>query len=143
VRRIRPLAERVFEKVEPTLFCWTWHGAISEAGYGVVGLGRRGEGNGLVHRVVYELLVGPIPPGMDLDHLCRNRWCCNPGHLEPVTRQVNVDRGAHAKGWAEKEITHCVNGHEFTPGNTWRSAKQRHCRACARDRRIARKKAAA
>lgn len=95
MRRVRPLADRVFEKVDVTLFCWEWKGAICPGtGYGHVGLGRRTDGVGVVHRVVYELLVGPIPPGMDLDHLCRNRACCNPDHLEPVTRSVNNRRGA-------------------------------------------------
>lgn len=129
MRRVRPLAERVFEKVEPTLFCWEWHGAIcKKTGYGKVGLGRRGDGVGLVHRVVYELLRDPIPLGMDLDHLCRNRGCCNPDHLEPVTRQVNVSRGARAKGWRDS-ATHCSRGHRYD----YHSGRQWICRTCKRE----------
>jgi HNH endonuclease len=142
VRRTRPLAERVFEKVEPTLFCWVWHGAIcKKTGYGKVGLGRRSDGVGLVHRVVYELLVGPVPDGLDLDHLCRNRACCNPDHLEPVTRKVNVARGLHAKGWRDS-ITECPRGHTYD----YHNGRQRICRTCHReDARAtrARRKAAA
>jgi len=95
MRRVTPLAERVFAKVDMTLFCWEWKGAVCRyTGYGKVGLGRRGDGVGYVHRVVYQMLVGPVPEGMDLDHLCRNRACCNPDHLEPVTRSENNRRGA-------------------------------------------------
>ena len=69
--------------------CWEWQGALND-GYGIVG---RDGTTRRVHRVVYEALVGPIPNGMDLDHLCRNRRCCNVLHLEPVTRRENLARG--------------------------------------------------
>lgn len=79
--------------------CWEWTGALFQGtGYGQVwadGTTR------LAHRVVYELLVGPIPVGLDLDHLCRNRSCVNPAHLEPVTRRVNVQRG-----WTAGRVHH-------------------------------------
>lgn len=133
MRRVRPLRERVFDKVELTLFCWEWKGAINrDTGYGVVGLGRRSDGTGLVHRVVYELLIGPIPQGLDLDHLCRNRACCNPAHLEPVTRKVNVSRGLRAKGWRDS-ATHCSRGHayDYHDGRQWicKECKRIHARA--------------
>ena len=105
--------------------CWIFTGALSE-GYGTIGRGRRGEGNVRAHRVTYERLVGPVPEGLDLDHLCRNRACCNPAHLEPVTRSENARRGAR---W-DVRPTHCKNGHEFTPENTYQKQKQRVCRAC-------------
>lgn len=69
--------------------CWPWRGAIQSKGYGMVG-------HRLVHRVVYELVHGPIPAGLTIDHLCRNRACANPSHLEAVTMKVNYDRG---EGW--------------------------------------------
>lgn len=127
MRPVKPLAERVFAKVDKSGDCWKWQGALNGCGYGVIGLGRRGMGNGLVHRIVYQLCVGPIPEGHDLDHLCRNRACCNPDHLEPVTRQVNVDRGLRAKGYRDHIIT-CSRGHEYDHHN----GKQRICRECHR-----------
>lgn len=81
------------------------------------------------HRYAYEQMVGPIPNGLVLDHLCRNRWCCNPAHVEPVTQAENVLRG---EGWAPrfKAQTHCHRGHEFTPENTHHGKRGRSCRAC-------------
>lgn len=77
--------------------CWRWLGNISR-GYGrCKGDPESPQKTRLAHRVFYEHHVGPIPEGLELDHLCRNRWCVNPEHLEPVTRAVNVRRGAHTK----------------------------------------------
>lgn len=70
--------------------CWQWVKAVQSNGYGRVSLGGRMK---YPHRVMWELLVGPIPEGLDLDHLCRNRACVNPTHLEPVTRSTNLLRG--------------------------------------------------
>lgn len=106
--------------------CWVFTGAINASGYGVIGRGGRGAGNVLTHRVTYERLVGPVPDGLDLDHLCRNRACCNPEHLEPVTRRENCIRGVR---WAVLP-THCKQGHEFTPENTVQTKKQRRCKTC-------------
>lgn len=130
---------------DPRTECWNWTGFVSTNGYGQVGFRRRMRP---AHRVIYELIVGvEVAPHLDLDHLCRNRRCCNPRHLEPVDRQTNVLRG---EGLAAINAakTHCVNGHEFTPENTYlgkgRSGRQtRVCRACGRaatDRYNARKR---
>jgi hypothetical protein len=82
-----------------------------------------------VHRVVWEILVGPIPAGADMDHLCRVRACCNPDHLEPVSRAVNVARGS-ARAGAPRH-TECPNGHLLTPENTARNGRSRRtCRTC-------------
>lgn len=96
---VTPLLDRILRRVEVG-DCWTWLGAKTGAGYGAIGAGRRTGGTVYVHRATYLLLVGPIPTGLELDHLCRNRACCNPDHLEPVTRQTNVDRGARRKGYS-------------------------------------------
>lgn len=85
-----------------------------------------------VHRLSYEVLRGPIPDGLTLDHLCRNPTCCNPDHLEPVTSKENIRRGTQGQWQAAK--THCVRGHAFTAENTYRppGKKERACRECAR-----------
>lgn len=75
--------------VDPSTGCWEWQGAIS-SGYGRIWADGK---LAYTHRVAHELLVGPIPPGFDIDHLCRNRSCCNPAHLEAVTRSTNLLRG--------------------------------------------------
>jgi HNH endonuclease len=111
--------------------CWLWTGATTK-GYG------RFRGTG-AHRFAYELLVGPIPQGLQLDHLCRVRNCVNPEHLEPVTCQENLRRGFIAKARAGQRPTHCPQGHEFTTENTyiWRGNK-RACKTCNGIRALAR-----
>jgi len=138
-RVIVPLDVRIWEKIEKTDDCWLWTGALS-SGYGVVGY----EGRHLrVHRVVYELLVGPIPEGLTLDHLCRVRSCCRPEHLEPVTATVNKERGESPAAKNARK-THCNKGHEYTEANTMLDAKgKRRCRRCNLDRYYALKEKAA
>jgi hypothetical protein len=89
-----PLEERVWAKVEKTEGCWLWTAAISPNGYGKFMVSGRPVN---AHRLVYQLTVGPIPDGLDLDHLCRVRHCVNPDHLEPVTRSENLLRGYAAR----------------------------------------------
>lgn len=87
----RPTEDRFWEKVDGSGDCWEWTGTRQTMGYGsfwVLGQGKR-----LAHRVAYELLVGPIAEGRELDHRCRNRICVNPDHLEPVSHRENVRRG--------------------------------------------------
>lgn len=131
-RTITPAIDRLLPRcVEDERGCWVFQGAITQ-GYGAIGLGGRSAGRGYAHRVAYEYFIAEVPAGLDLDHLCRNRACCNPWHLEPVSRAINVDRGLRAKGWAEREITQCLRGHEFTEENTRRTAVQRKCITCSR-----------
>lgn len=92
-----PIAERLMAYVERTdAGCWRWTGRLSSAGYGETSGERHGV-KVLAHRVSYETFVGPIPDGLHIDHLCRNRACINPEHLEPVTLQENLRRGREAR----------------------------------------------
>lgn len=110
--------------------CWLWTGATS-VGYGRFNLDDR---LGMAHRISYELLIGPIPDGLHLDHLCRVTTCVNPAHLEPVTCRENIVRGVGPSA-ANAVKTHCIHGHEFTPENTHvRSRGARECRTCMRER---------
>jgi len=136
-------------KVVPTGFCWEWTAQLT-SGYGQFAVNRIGHKRG-AHRLAYTLLVGPIPDGMELDHLCRNRSCVNPDHLDPVPRAVNQERipdplrmrpGAMPP-WATtgKNVTgFCKHGHEYTPDNTYTYPDGRtECRICkSRNRRRAR-----
>lgn len=136
--------------------CWPWMGNLHDAGYGM--LWRTNTTRYRAHRVAYELLVGPIPAGLDIDHTCHNRdaaclggrtclhrRCVNPAHLEPVSNAVNARRGRAGvvNGGREAAKTHCVAGHPFDEVNTadYRGKGWRDCRACARER-MRRKRAA-
>lgn len=81
--------------IEPFTGCWLWTGALTKAGYGVFGKGSRGEGILYAHRFSFALYCGEIPDGLEIDHLCHQRWCVNPYHLEAVTRRQNSLRGNH------------------------------------------------
>jgi hypothetical protein len=112
--------------------CWVWT-AMTRAGYGQFRVAR----HMAAHRFAYELMVGPIPDGYDLDHLCRNRACVRPDHLEPVTRRENLRRGLSGE-----LKTHCRHGHPFTPENRLPAGHgTTKCRICYdiadRDRRHA------
>lgn len=114
--------------------CQIWDGARSGRRYG--GLGRGAERR-LAHRVAYEQAHGPIPAGLEIDHLCRNPLCVNPDHLEAVTHRENVLRGVGPTALNARK-THCKRGHEFSPENTYRDpAGGRRCRQCARDGKAA------
>lgn len=133
-------AERFWSKVEPTGFCWLWKESTVK-GHGSFFLSRA-EGKAYSHRWAYEHLVGPIPEGLELDHLCRVRHCVNPDHLEPVTRRENFLRG-YAIGARSVREGKCRKGHEYTPENTYtrNDGRGRMCRTCGRDRQNARRAA--
>ena len=114
--------------------CWLWERGCTRDGYGVLWI--KGKGADRVHRLSYRTFVGRIPEGYEIDHLCRNRACCNPAHLEAVPKKVNILRG-FGTGAKFARRTHCLNGHEFTKENT-RIEKSiygtdsRRCRECDR-----------
>ena len=123
----RPSAlERFLAKVDKTETCWLWIACKSTAGYG--DFGNEGE----AHRWSYKHFVGPIPEGLELDHLCRVRNCVNPAHLEPVTHRENVLRG-DAPCAKNALVTHCPAGHPYDDENTRQMPRGgRKCRACHR-----------
>lgn len=124
------LLTRVAAKVDASTGCWVWKGSRSGKGYGSIRIEGKAK---TLHRVVYEVLRGPVPGDLTLDHLCRNRSCVNPDHLEPVTSRENTLRG---EGVAARNArkTHCIRGHKFTPENTKirKDNGGRQCRTCNR-----------
>ena len=138
----KPAIERLMSRVvETSAGCWVYDAASSGGGYRQISVATI-EGRPVLryaHRVSYESLVGPIPHGCQLDHLCRNRACVNPDHLEPVTPRQNTLRSPIAKGAMNAAKTHCPQGHEYTPENTYRVGKRsRQCKECTRVRALAR-----
>jgi hypothetical protein len=108
--------------------CWLWTAETNRGGYGLFRITRKSHVG--AHRFSYQLLVGPIPAGLQLDHLCRVRNCVNPAHLEPVTPKENYRRGLKGSLY-----THCKHGHEMTEDNTIRGnygarGEYRKCRIC-------------
>lgn len=113
--------------------CWNWTGNHSTAGYGRICINEAWQ---LAHRMMYAQIKGPIPAGLGLDHLCRNRQCLNPSHLEPVTQTENHRRGnaGHHNG----QKTKCKHGHPLSGPNVWISIDgRRYCTTCDRLRRRA------
>lgn len=133
-RRGRPLIERLMERIDQSGDCWRWTGYIHPTiGYGMFTV--KSIGTRPAHRWVYEELIGPIPAGLEIDHLCRNRACVNPAHLEAVTHAENVRRGEAPDATRQRALARqtCINGHPWTPENTGPAPVGRRCRACARE----------
>lgn len=114
--------------------CWEWIGFLLPNGYGRISW--NGEKQ-YIHRVAYEIFAGPISAGLEIDHLCRNRACWRPSHLEAVTRRVNTLRGESFAATKARQ-THCVNDHPFDDANTYFAPNgTRKCKEC---RRVARQR---
>jgi len=111
-------------------FCWAWTGCLNSRGYGCVAVNGKSQ---LAHRRAYELLVGPIAAGLQIDHLCRNKCCCNPDHLEPVDPKTNMARTDRS------EKTLCINGHRLVGDNLIvkqaGASRIRNCRECTNARK--------
>lgn len=131
------LPDRFWSKVKiADSGCWEWQAHLSK-GYGHYSVNGKPRG---AHRICYESLVAPIPRELVCDHLCRNKACVNPAHIEPVTFDVNVQRGNTPSStrarWAK--ITHCPAGHEYSVANTYRDKLgRRYCRTCSNLRHYA------
>lgn len=130
------IAERFWKKVKKTDSCWIWTAGIyKNSGYGQFYY----KGKKInAHRVAYMLTKGEIPSGMVIDHLCRNRACCNPAHLEAVTQRENILRGNSLKTrqMIARHRTHCPHGHEYTEENTtFNKNGNKMCRECDRKRK--------
>lgn len=129
-RRIRSSPTRTYApfwaRVDVGSFdeCWPYTGYIDPNGYG--GLTRHMKRD-YAHRYAYEITIGPIPPDRELDHLCRNRACANPWHLDPVPHKINAWRGDRGRK------SDCQRGHPFDETNTgWKVDGRRFCRECSR-----------
>lgn len=124
----KPELDRFLERIEPAGDCWRWTGPLNHGDHGYGTLSRLDRSAVYAHRWSYEYHVAPIPDGLTIDHLCRNTWCVNPWHLEPVPMVVNLHRKYGA-------TDRCVNGHDYTPENTYgrplRNGRPgRGCRTC-------------
>lgn len=121
--------------------CWQWQATLDRHGYGTFYLGR----NLAAHRVAYALIVGDIPDGLHIDHLCRNRACVNPTHLEAVPQRVNTLRGQAPSAVAFRE-SRCKQGHARSFENTYvnpNDPRHRQCRICMKQARAKREGRAA
>lgn len=114
--------------------CWFWNAHKTPKGYGQF---RSGDSMIRAHKFSFELSNGPLPVGLEIDHVCRNRDCVNPFHLEAVTHEENMKRAAVFTdfGLRNRNKERCRNGHEFSEENTYKWRGARYCRACDREKK--------
>lgn len=135
-----PTAQRVLKYVNTTDpdKCWEWQGGRTQTGYGNSSyMDDTGKQRCIkAHRLSYQTFVGPIPEGLTLDHLCENKACINPAHLEPVPNGVNARRSPRTRASINAAKTHCPYGHPYDEVNTFINVRgSRECRICIRARR--------
>lgn len=136
-RPVEPLDQRILRLTDRSGECWLWSGAVDRFGYGRITVKQK---PAKAHRISYETFVGPIPDGLQIDHLCRVRRCVRPEHLEPVTAKVNMDRAAAATGTiAGKRVggmpigEKCAEGHVVAGENVYQRRGLNYCLACRRE----------
>lgn len=125
-------ARRLFSRIDASGDCWEWTGYRNPDGYGCVDLGPHGTRHLLVHRAVWEMLVGPIPSDLVFDHLCRNRGCANPDHGELVTDYENKRRGFSSAMLRARQTVCSNGGHPLVPRPGKNGEAFRYCPTCNR-----------
>lgn len=132
---MRTAAELFWPKVNVgwTDECWEWGGSLKPNGYGQFTSGPRKGYSQYAHRAAYHMIKGD-PGSLVIDHLCHNKGCCNPAHLEAVTQAINVRR-AHDDGLVAVK-THRPSGHEYTDGNVEIDGNARRCKVCRRKQKV-------
>lgn len=134
---------KVVEGGDPSDPCWLWTAAKTPGGYGTFRLGGRHGRDAVAHRLTYSAMRAEVPPGLDLDHLCRARACVNPYHLEPVPRAVNLARGAEVGGGGarfQRDKSACPQGHPYPPSVPGRRRTCAPCHAASQARYLVRQK---
>lgn len=125
--------KRFFNKVEKTDYCWIWKASVDINGYGQFQYKKRMLKS---HRFYWEFINGEVPRGKELDHLCRNKKCVNPGHLEAVSHKENMRRGLTNVASINIIKTHCPKGHSYSGENLIRTKVGRICRICTNSRNL-------
>jgi len=128
------MKQRILKRIEiDSNQCWNWTSYLMKNGYGVIGIKiNRIKSSWLAHRISYLCFIGDIPEGYTLDHLCRNRGCVNPKHLEPTTLQENHKRGENPQTINSRK-THCIRGHSLENAYIEKQNGKRHCNVCRKE----------
>ena len=135
VRKRQSLVDRILDNTKIDGKCWIWQGAVGTSGYGqITGYVGDTKKNLIVHRAFYkETIDSGLPSDLVLDHICENKLCVNPEHLEPVSQRTNILRGTSPVA-VNALKTKCSNGHLLILNNLYISRGRRECKACAHNR---------